>query len=74
MVAAPIWASPRRYDESMTAAVEQQQASASPHSVGGAQAAAQPDSLNFLDPRERLRSHRGYGGLRAFALHEEEVG
>jgi len=58
----------------MTAAVEQQQASASPHSVGGAQAAAQPDSLNSLGPRERLRSHRVCAGLRAFALHEEEVG
>jgi len=42
--------------------------------VGGPQAAAQPDSLHSLGPRERLRSHRVCAGLRAFALHEEEVG
>jgi hypothetical protein len=58
----------------MTAAVEQQQASIPPHSVGGAQAAAQPDSSFSLDSRELPRSHRGCNGLRAFALHEEEVG
>jgi hypothetical protein len=58
----------------MTAAVEFEQASASPHAVGGAQAAAhQPDSFLSVDPRDAVRRPQLRSGVR-IRLHKEEVG
>ena len=69
MVAAPVRASPRRYDESMTTAVAHEPASASHHVAACVQAAAASGVVSFPLDYVNVCASRGCGSACAFALH-----